>query len=442
MSSIEFLGVITAPLILLVLYISIFRNPRLFFLVLFASKPLIDQTVRIKIINILGVDLNFLAITGVMTFVAVILLNLLKKRKPERIAARGVIILFIIIQFFVAVFSIINERKYLINGIEVFIRLSTPYFLYFIFHQFLADEDFKYKLVKTIWLSNLIASLISVFVYFRGFGYIDISQDVNRFSGFYGDSATLSLAAFTALSFAILFREMYPGKMTKFSISCYLLTIISSIFLIWITLTKATLLIFGVFIILWFGFYKRKIKLAFLLLLIALPLLFSTEVVQKRFRKEIALFESYSEIDLSISDFRGMGSGRFGRWIDGLNTYMNEYNELEQLFGTNLFFKVHNQYIATLLQVGLLGLIIFLIILWKLYRALLRRHFFCRDPFNFMGIVFLTSLVLYGLGYISFSYTTMMWITMILVSNINMNAKRRMPVKNHRNTNKMMINYG
>lgn len=430
MSSIEFLGVITAPLILLVLYISIFRTPRLFFLVLFASKPLIDQTVRIKIIKISGADLNLLAITGVMTFVAVILLNFFKKKSPERIAARGVIILFIIMQFFVGVYSIINDRKFLINGFEIFIRLSTPYFLYFIFHRFLVDKVFKYKLVKIIWLSNLVASLISIFVYFRGFGYIDISQDVSRFSGFYGDSATLSLAAFTAFSFAILFREMYPNKMTKLNHFFFWLTMASYIFLTWITLTKATLLISGVFVILWFGFYKRKIKLAFLLLLIALPLLFSTEAFQKRFRKEIAIFKSYGEIDLSISDLRGLGSGRFGRWVDGLSIYINEYNESEKLFGTNLFYKVHNQYIATLLQVGLVGLVIFLFIIWILYRALLRSYFFYRTPFNFMGIIFLTSILLYGLGYISFSYTTMMWITMILISNVNMKTERIMS-RNH-----------
>jgi O-antigen ligase len=116
---------------------------------------------------------------------------------------------------------------------------------------------------------------------------------------------------------------------------------------------------------------------------------------------------------------------------------MNEYSDLEQLFGTNLFFKVHNQYLATLLQVGLFGLIVFLFVLWKLYRALLHHHFFNRDPFNFMGVIFLTSLVLYGLGYISFSYTTMMWITMILISNVNMKPRRLTPVKNQENTNKI-----
>jgi hypothetical protein len=423
MSLIEFLLLIIAPPVLLALYVSIFRNPRLFFLVLFAAKPFIDQTVRIKILTISKEDLNFLAIIGVMTFAAVILLNLFKKKAQERIAAKGTIILFIIIQFFAGAFSIMNETRGLINTIEVFIRITTPYFFYFIFHKFLDDEVFKYRLIKTIWLSNLFASLISVFTYFMRLGYIDISQDVIRFSGFYGDSATLSLTAFTAFSFAILFREMYPGKMTKLNRLFFWLTVLSYIFLTWVTLTKATLLISWVFFIMWFGFYKRKKKLVFFLLLITLPLLFSIEAVQKRFRREIALLESYGEKDFSISDIRGIGSGRFGRWVDGFRIYMNEYDELEQLFGTNLFFKVHNQYIATLLQVGLLGLIVFLFILWKLYRALLRKHFFYRDPFNFMGIIFLTSLVLYGFGYISFSYTTMMWITMILISNVNMNRK-------------------
>ncbi len=441
MSTIEFLILIAAPPVLFILYISIFRNVKLFFLILFAAKPFIDLTVRIKIINFSGESLTFLSLTGVMTFVAVVLLNLLKKSK-ERIAGKGVVILFILIQFFVSVFSIMGDRRGLINALEVFIRISTPYFFYFIFHRFLDDEIFKYKFIKTIWLSNFFTSLISIFVYFGGRGYIDISQGVNRFAGYHGDAATLSLSVFTAFSFAILFREMYSSKMTIFYIFCFWLTIVSYIFLTWITLTKATLLISVTFIILWFGFYKRKKKLVFFLLLIMLPLLFSTEVVQKRFRKEISIFEDFSEKDLSISDLRGMGSGRFGRWVDGISIYLSEYDELEQLFGTNLFFKIHNQYIATLLQVGLLGLIVFLLTLWKFYRALLRKHFFYRNPFNFMGIVFLTSLVLYGVGYISFSFTTIMWITMILVSNVNMKVLRMMPVKKQENINKLMNNYG
>jgi O-antigen ligase len=216
----------------------------------------------------------------------------------------------------------------------------------------------------------------------------------------------------------------------------------SYVFLTWITLTKATLLLSAAFVILWFGFYKRKKALVLIFIFITIPLLFSTEAVQKRFRKEISIFEAFGEKDLSISDLRGMGSGRFGRWLDGISIYRNEYDELEQLFGTNLFFKLHNQYIATLLQVGLLGLIVFLLTLWKFYRALLQKHFFYRNPFNFMGIVFLTSLVLYGFGYVSFSFTTMMWITMILVSNVNMKVRRIMPVTKYDNINKLMNNYG
>jgi len=419
MSSLELLLLLLAPMVLLALFLSLFRNPKLFFLILFASKPFIDQSVRVKLTRVSGEDINLLALIGVMVFGAVALFNLVKKNTGEKVAARGVIILFLLLQFFVGAYSYLNDSRGLLSAIEVFIRMSTPFFLYFIAHQFLKDRHFQFQLVRVIWLSHMLASLMSLVVYALNWGYADISQEVQRFSGFYADSATLSLVAFTGLVFGLLFREMYRERLTGFYRSCFLATLFSFLLLTWITLTKATLLIAVVLGVLWFGFYRRRMKLVIALLLIVVPLLFTTEAVQKRFKREIAFLESYTEKSTSITDFRGLGSGRFGRWLDNYDLFVNKYSEWEQLFGTNLFFHTHNQYLATLLQVGLVGLVLFLLILWKLYRAMLLKFRRSRDPFIFMAIVFLTSLVLYGFGYLSFTYTGIMWITMILVSRVN-----------------------
>ena len=123
--------------------------------------------------------------------------------------------------------------------------------------------------------------------------------------------------------------------------------------------------------------------------------------------------------EISLKDSKGLGSGRMGRWINTMDVYNDEYNSFEKIFGTYLTFKSHNQYIGFLVQVGALGLLLFLLIMFVLIKKIVKKHLLRRDPLNFMGLIMLVAMLIYALGYMSFTFTGILWITMMLVSNIN-----------------------
>lgn len=203
-----------------------------------------------------------------------------------------------------------------------------------------------------------------------------------------------------------------------------------SLFVIWISLTKAALIAMAVALLMWYGLRKRQYVVIIFLSMAFVFAFFESSNVRQRFRKEISVVDQYIQGEaLEISTLRGTGSGRFGRWVDILQIYRQEYSIFEQLFGANQFFKAHNQYLATLMQIGMLGLTVFLLMVASMLRALWRRYYRTRDGTVFMGLVFFTAALVFGIGYISFSFTNLMWVTMALVSHINTRVNSRVAPK-------------
>jgi hypothetical protein len=391
---------------------------KLFFIVLLAAKPFVDMTVRFQIIKAGGSGINLLAVWGVLAFGVILLLFITKSRK-QKIAGKKTIMAFLALNVMVAILAVVDNRRPPVNAFELLIRIITPYLFYFVFSNYWHDPVFKKKLIKFIWLSHFLATTFSVMVYLTGMGFADISQNVNRFSGLYGDSATLSLIAFTSIIFALLYRELFPKEIRGNLKFIFYATLFAYAMIVWLTLTKATILISLALLVLWWGIYKQKKMLIIPLILLGLVAIFRESRVQSRFNAEISFFSSMAEKEVSLRDSKGLGSGRMGRWINTMDIYNDQYNFFEKIFGTYLTFKSHNQYIGFLVQVGALGLFLFLMIMFILIKKMVKKHLLSRNPLNFMGLNMLVSMLLYGLGYMAFHFTGVLWITMILVSTIN-----------------------
>ena len=114
-------------------------------------------------------------------------------------------------------------------------------------------------------------------------------------------------------------------------------------------------------------------------------------------------------------------------FIQLLSFYADEYNAFQKLFGTGRSFGAHNQYIAFLLQLGLLGLTLFLVIMARFYSRswyLYRRY---RHPALYMAMVVLTTFMVASMAGAPFYYTTFLWYLMILLSMVNVSSYRDRP---------------
>lgn len=392
---------------------------RAFIVVLFAIKPFIDLTWNIPLFSIGGVVLNPLRITGFCVFIIAGSLYFFQNDN-KRIFNERIIWLFIGLNLFTSIIAIFFYNRPVMNAMDVILRLFSAYFIYFIGHRYIENDRDKLRIISIIWITTLLVSVLSIIQYSTGTYMIDTSQGVERFAGFYNDPGTPSYNAIISIVFGALYIEILRKQKRAVPLIVHIafaLTVLVAAFMLKITITKSAVLMLIVFLMMWIGLYKRKSYIIIPLIIIGGYYVYITsEKIQTRMVAEI---EFLSESDFSMESARHMGSGRVALWERVLTYYSQDCDLFQKLFGTGRNFGAHNQYIGYLMQVGVVGLTVFLIILLRFYRQLIylyRKH---KQPDIYISIVLLTIFTVYGLTSHPFDYTTLLWYLMILLSLVN-----------------------
>jgi len=394
-------------------------SSRVFIIVLFAIKPFIDLTWNIRLFSIVGLELNSLRLTGFIVFtIAGYLYFFQNDTKP--IFNKRIIWVFLGLALFTSTSAIFFYNRTVMYVTNDNLRLFDAYFIYFIGHRYMANDRDRLRIIGTIWITMLLVSMLSVIQYSAGTFATGTSQGVERFAGFYSDAGTPSYNVIMATIFGTLYIELRKRQRQRIpiiAITALILTLLVTAFILTITITKSAVLMLVVFSTMWVGLYKRKFYIIVPLIVIGGYCIYTnSETVQARMTAEI---EFLREDGFSLELARSMGSGRVATWERVLTYYSQNYSLFQKLFGSTGTFGAHNQYIAYLMQVGLAGLTVFLIILFRFYSRLIylyRKH---RQPDLYMCIVLLTVFTVYGLTGHPFRYTTLLWYLMILLSLIN-----------------------
>lgn len=197
------------------------------------------------------------------------------------------------------------------------------------------------------------------------------------------------------------------------------------LFMLTITLTKSAVLMLVTFLVLWYGLYRRQLLIIIPVLLVGSYYTYTTsDEVQMRLAMEM---EFLTADEFSLERARGIGGGRVGTYEILLTYYYDNYNWFQKVFGKARTYGAHNQYIAFLMQMGLVGLAVFLSLLARFYRRLLSLYVRYKHPEHFMGITVLSMFVIAGMSGSPFYYTTFLWYLMILLSFINIPDERPEP---------------
>jgi O-antigen ligase len=115
-----------------------------------------------------------------------------------------------------------------------------------------------------------------------------------------------------------------------------------------------------------------------------------------------------------------LGTGRVGRWIRLIDMYKYEYTIGEQLFGTFNIYSAHNNYLAILLQLGLTGLFIFLILYIRFFSKLLKVYRQIRTAEVYIGIILSVQIFVYAMSGHPFYYTNILWYLMLFFALNNL----------------------
>ena len=287
------------------------------------------------------------------------------------------------------------------------------------------NEKYMMKMFEIIWISTFLNSIVTFMAYFFGISNVDISKDIIRFGGLYNDPGSPSYLAVISLVFGTLYLEILKKRKKYISFTrrfIYVFTVVNLIFMLRITITKSAILMAFVLVLMWWGIYKKKFYLIFPLLVVLSYFVYTniTEV-HARLAPEVEFFASG---DFSYENALSMGTGRIARWERLLNVYGKDYNFFQKFFGNAGNYGAHNQYIAYLMQVGIVGLAIFILILYRFFKSLTVLFKQQQKPEIYMTLTLLTAFSIYALTGHPFDYTTILWYLMILLSLLNIFEKK------------------
>ena len=406
------------------LIVGLFFN-RHFFLTLFLVKPFIDMTVNVNIIG----EFNALEISGVFSAL-LLLIKYLNKPISYPTFNEIWIWIFIGLQIFSFFLNVSVDTRSIFISTKVYLKMLNSYLIYFMaaIEMF---ENFKKRvnLIKVIWLTTLAAGVITILVFALGLSNFDTTRGVVRYNGLYNDPGTPSYLSVICLLFCNLYFSITLKKPNHFFKFLKVLTLgVTGVILV-ITMTKSALVMFLIYVIMWYGIYEKHMFLIIPALAISIYLSFSlSDDLNTRFETEINYVDSGGDADAAKS----IGTGRVNRWETLFDVYFNELGPVNQLFGTSKHWMAHNQYIAYLMQVGIVGLTIFLIFLIRFIVKLFTIYHKTHNPSVFAAYTLLIMYVFYAFTVHPFDYTTLLWYLMILLSMINVYDVHQMRLRHQK----------
>ena len=411
--------------ILVLLWIAVFRWENFLFFML-TIKPFIDMTVNAPIFGFGNEsEYNALEISGIIIFIVL----LFKYSLMSKSGIYNQALIWLFISLHVISFSLAwsNGEQTSSNAVKFFIKLLDGYFIYFVASkELMKDCGKREKIYRNIWFGLVIANVISIMAYQLGFSNFDTTRGFVRYDGLYNDPGTPSYLSVICLLFANLFRDTTKEKYNNFLKILYYFSWATTLFVLIITLTKSALFLFIVFLLMWYGVYKRKMILIIPAIAIGIAISFSLiPGMSTRFETEQNFVESDYDQDVALS----MGTGRVGRWENLMDMFYNKFDLQTQLIGASRNFAAHNQYLAYLLQVGIIGLTVFIIIVLRFYSKLIGIYAHNHNPEIFAGLTLLTMYSMYNIFGHAFDTTTLLWYLMILLSLLNINPVKIRIVK-------------
>ncbi len=146
----------------------------------------------------------------------------------------------------------------------------------------------------------------------------------------------------------------------------------------------------------------------------------TSEKVNTRFETEVNFVESDFDSDMAGS----MGTGRFARWERLVNMF-SEFDVSTKLIGTAFAHNAHNQYLAYLLQIGIIGVAFFILILVRFYLRLSKIFNRTKNAQIFAAMTTLMMFCVLALFGHPFYYTTILWYLMIMLALINVFSREK-----------------
>jgi len=272
---------------------------------------------------------------------------------------------------------------------ELFFRVLNGFLGFFMFQFYFTDRDKFMKLLFIMLLAGLFPMAVGIYQAATGkIWHLRQSVGLVRNVGLYYNAAGVRNIGFQTLA-AILLTYSYFSKrnlLLKAILGIYGLI---CCFVIFRAYSKAAIIIFCVWVIIWSIFNKKILLLLLIPISILLINYYSGNVmfqkVETVFSKEIGVYQG------TVDDKYLLG-GRVVKW----KHYWGEWKQQDffhKFFGSGSNVNVHLDYLRVLYSNGIIGLIVYVFVLivigWKLLINMLSNL----TPLNVMGFMMIVTWI-------------------------------------------------
>lgn len=370
-------------------------RPLYFLFFIFLITPSLrdlSETIIIGNYNDIVFNFNFILDLAVIIFGGLFLLRNLRQIidliKKYRVIA--LFLLFIIFSL-ISIFYSIDKSSSLIEASRIIII-----FILFVY-SILAVENKKhfYQLTASLLVGSLIPCLIAFYEFFTASGWWDKTIMAFRADGTFSHPATL---AFYLLCTAPIIYALMVDKIGKNVKVILAILLISNLFITLITLTRGAWIGLLVMLLV-FGLFKSRKFLVAIAALIFMVYLFSPAINQRvndvfNPKYNSSLITRLKIIQTTLPAFKnapifGYGFGNFDIIHLKYNTEAKTYESLQ----------AHNDYLRLLIELGIIGLILYLSIFISLF-ILIYKLYKTGDKYNKN---YLFSLIILWLGILAIS---------------------------------------
>lgn len=354
-------------LLLIILYylaILIFLYPKISLFLLLLIRPCLDIYTNEPVLSFFNFSLNFSSITAIITLIFTSYIIIKNHLRLKEVPLFLPVVFFLVVTLISSLFSI--DR---LTSLTEWVRLLSIFSLYLLGYLFIKTEKDLNKLIKIIILSALIPSALAIFQYFSQTGMsLPFEGIYNRIFGTFAHPNLF--AYYLIIPVSILIYTYFVSDKKK--IESLFLVFLSAVFFVVLilTFTRGAWLALIIFIfIIGIVKYRKFLFIAFIILILSYLLITPIK----------------SRVDDLISNPTSSITWRLGLWSDSLN-YVKERLFFGQGTGTAKEYILdkrgpqfgssdpHNDYLKISLENGVLGLILYMLLITTLIYNLIKRY--------------------------------------------------------------------
>lgn len=386
------------------------------FVIIVLLRPLFDNFYYLKEVSVF-ISPNY--IIGVLTPVLAFY-SIQRLKKPNYSRLDTYMYIFSAVTG-LACGALLLSDAFSFDSIEFSLKLGFTCYMYFFSRRLIRSKEDLHGVMQTFMYSSLI--VVVVFSYELIFNPINIqiSRGLERFQGNYAD--VMNYAIYMTISLLILcytfLRKDIPVSNTKKTILLAFAAVFSVLILFNIHHTASYGVVLAIIILFLIYNFRRNavIGLAVFFSIVSIIYFIGSETIDE---KVMPLIETDIKVYEGEKDNQVLLHGRVGRWMSFIDYFMQQ-NSIAQFFGLPLGFDnpymyiskgSHNDYVRTLMSVGYIGLLMYILIIINIVFRILRY----KVEFQFLGLTSVSILVLYSISTTPLLYPPLMYILLPVFS--------------------------